>query len=216
MCAVIKQGILGAFSGRVGSVVGSSWKGIAVMKSLPPSVSNPKSTAQTTQRNAMKGSVSFAQAILADVIKPLNDRFVSRQSGYNSFISRNIANFENGVLTKPEDLVISPSLRKGQLVDAIAAEAKVTKARITWDSSVLTGGQKATDLAYAVGYAEDSKKIAKAGGVVLRSANQIDIEWLDGEITDGEVVHIWLAFLSADGTTVFSTEYKQGVLDDPA
>ncbi|MDP9040682.1 MAG: DUF6266 family protein [Bacteroidota bacterium] len=31
----IVKGILGGFSGKVGTVVGSSWKGLAVMKSVP-------------------------------------------------------------------------------------------------------------------------------------------------------------------------------------
>jgi hypothetical protein len=29
---IIKQGVLGGFSGKVGTVIGSSWKGIAVMR----------------------------------------------------------------------------------------------------------------------------------------------------------------------------------------
>lgn len=35
----IKQGILGGFSGKVGNVVGASWKGIDYIRSLPSSVS---------------------------------------------------------------------------------------------------------------------------------------------------------------------------------
>lgn len=214
MCAVIKQGILGAFSGRVGSVVGSSWKGIAVMKSLPPSVSNPKSTAQTTQRNAMKGSVAFAQAILADVIKPLNDRFVSRQSGYNSFISRNIANFENGLLTKPEDLVISPSLKKGQLIDAIAAEAKITKKSVSWINGVLDGGQKSTDKAFVVGFEPLSGKIGISSAVEDRASEVVTVDFGDGAFLDFVKMHFWLAFLSVDGTISFSTTYKKHLKAD--
>jgi hypothetical protein len=38
----IKQGILGGFSGKVGTVVGASWKGIAYMRSLPQKVKNPR------------------------------------------------------------------------------------------------------------------------------------------------------------------------------
>lgn len=46
----IKQGILGGFSGKVGPVVGSSWKGKAVMKAMPLSVHNPNTVAQQEQR----------------------------------------------------------------------------------------------------------------------------------------------------------------------
>ena len=57
---VIKQGILGGFSGKVANIVGSSWKGIPVIKSLPLSVANPQTAAQTTQRNKLKGVVEAA------------------------------------------------------------------------------------------------------------------------------------------------------------
>ena len=46
----IKQGILGGFKGKVGTVIGSSWNGIAYMRGLAQSVKNPKTAAQTTQR----------------------------------------------------------------------------------------------------------------------------------------------------------------------
>ena len=36
----IKQGILGGFSGKVGTVVGSSWKGISYMRGQAQNVKN--------------------------------------------------------------------------------------------------------------------------------------------------------------------------------
>ena len=47
----IKQGILGGFKGKVGTVIGSSWNGIAYMKGQPQSVKDAKSAAQIAQRN---------------------------------------------------------------------------------------------------------------------------------------------------------------------
>ena len=46
----IKQGILGGFSGKVGTVIGSSWKGISYMRGRAQSVKNPKTDAQQKQR----------------------------------------------------------------------------------------------------------------------------------------------------------------------
>ena len=46
----IKQGILGGFKGTVGTVIGSSWNGIAYMKGLPQSQKDPKTAAQLRQR----------------------------------------------------------------------------------------------------------------------------------------------------------------------
>ena len=50
----IKQGILGGFRGTVGTVVGSSWNGIAYMKGKPQSVRNPRTDAQVNQRTFFK------------------------------------------------------------------------------------------------------------------------------------------------------------------
>ena len=46
----IKQGILGGFRGKVGTVIGASWNGIAYMRGLPQSVKNPKTAVQQAQR----------------------------------------------------------------------------------------------------------------------------------------------------------------------
>ena len=46
----IKQGILGGFKGKVGTVIGSSWNGIAYMKGLPQSQKDPKTDAQIAHR----------------------------------------------------------------------------------------------------------------------------------------------------------------------
>ena len=47
----IKQGILGGFKGKVGTVIGASWNGIAYMRGIPQSQKDPKSVAQLKQRD---------------------------------------------------------------------------------------------------------------------------------------------------------------------
>ena len=50
----IKQGILGGFKGKVGTVIGASWNGIAYMRGLAQSVKNPQTEAQLKQRSFFK------------------------------------------------------------------------------------------------------------------------------------------------------------------
>jgi len=216
--ATIKQGILGAFSGKVAGVVGSSWKGIAVMKSLPPSVSNPKTAAQIEQRGRMSACTAFSQAVLADVIKPLNDRFSSRMSGFNSFTSRNIANFEGGTLSKPSDLTISPAGNKAQLIDAIAAEAKTTKKNATvelsWSTDAGVGKALDTDKPYVVVYNRTSKKAFGYAPAYTRESDGCFINLPDDEFSPNDVIDVYLAFLRADGTVVFETAYASTTLTE--
>jgi len=60
----IKQGILGGFSGKVGNVVGASWKGIDYIRSLPSSVSNPRTPGQVTQRTKFSMVQSFLTSMI--------------------------------------------------------------------------------------------------------------------------------------------------------
>ena len=50
----IKQGILGGFKGKVGTVIGASWNGISYMRGIAQSVKNPKTAGQVTQRSFFK------------------------------------------------------------------------------------------------------------------------------------------------------------------
>lgn len=206
--ATIKQGILGAFSGKVGSVVGSSWKGIAIMKSRPASVANPKTAKQVIQRNKMTAVVGFAKEILPEVIKPLNDRFVSRMSGYNAFIQANIGCFENGVLSKPKDLQISPRVNKAQLIDAIAAEAGLHKGKATFASDAGTGFALTDDVCYMVGYHVGTKTVW--GGLCEGTRGDGEVEFDTPMIMDdvSGTYHLWFSFMRADGTVVFATAHQ--------
>lgn len=124
MCAVIKRGILGGFQNKIGNVVGSSWKGIATMRTLPLSVANPKTSDQVAQRTAFSGASKMGSQLLASVVKPLWDRFAQQESGYNAFVRKNIGVFNASGLSAPNDLMIS----KGTL-------ALSTPISQTWNSA---------------------------------------------------------------------------------
>ena len=62
----IKQGILGGFKGKVGTVIGSSWNGIAYMRGIPQSQKDPKTSAQLTQRSLFKEVQSLVSQLSAE------------------------------------------------------------------------------------------------------------------------------------------------------
>jgi hypothetical protein len=57
----IKQGILGGFSGKVGTVIGSSWKGISYMRGQAQHVKNPRTAGQVNQRLKFNLALNFLQ-----------------------------------------------------------------------------------------------------------------------------------------------------------
>ena len=63
----IKQGILGGFSGKVGTVIGSSWKGISYMRGRAQGVKNPRTEGQVEQRSKFALTLDFLKPITAYV-----------------------------------------------------------------------------------------------------------------------------------------------------
>jgi hypothetical protein len=142
---VIKQGILGGFSGKVGSVVGSSWKGIAVMKAKPLSVTNPQTAAQTEQRDRMTGIVAVARILLAALIQPYWNPFAQRMSGYNAFVSENIDTFVADVFTDYADFYSTRGSLLGVVVTGVVATAAGNTITVSWTDNSGTADALATD-----------------------------------------------------------------------
>lgn len=204
--AVIKQGILGGFSGKVAGVVGSSWKGISVMKSLPQSVANPQTAGQVAQRGKFAITVAFAVSILTTIVKPLWDRFAIRQSGYNAFIQSNIDNFDASGLVSPADLTISSGKMASSSIDSVATSGVSPTVTVNWTDDSGSGYKLASDEVYAVCYNETQDVVGVSSAVAVRSDGTIDIT-LPANLAVGDVLRFYLAFRRADGTIVSDTSY---------
>lgn len=85
----IKKGILGGFNGRVGNVIGGSWKGVAYMRSEAQSIKNPRTVNQQENRTLF-GQVSdlFSKA------KPIIDLGfageATKKSPFNAAVQENM------------------------------------------------------------------------------------------------------------------------------
>jgi hypothetical protein len=113
---VIQAGILSRVSGKVAGVVGGNWKGIAYLRAYV-TPSNPNTEAQQVQRGKMAQAVAFIQPIVGSILNVFVDPFTKNISGFNKFISSNIAKF--GDPMSYEDL----SITEGKLFPAAAISA---------------------------------------------------------------------------------------------
>lgn len=86
---IIKQGILGGFRGKVGSVVGGAWKGIATMRAMPLTVANPRTPSQVNNRDRNTAILALAQAVSVSFIRTYWNRLAKTMSGFNMFMSVN-------------------------------------------------------------------------------------------------------------------------------
>lgn len=204
---IIKQGILGGFSGKVGGVVGSSWKGIAVMKAKPLSVANPRTAGQIAQRTKLSNVSKFAAVILATVIKPLWDRFAQQASGYNDFTRTNIGLFSDIAPSTPSSLVVSSGKMAATPIATAAGAFNATQITLTWADDSGEGLKLATDVAYVVVWTEDSDQVKGFETTAVRSDGTVDVD-LDSNVVEFESAHAYLAFKRADGTVVSDSSYK--------
>jgi len=81
--AIFKKGINGAFSGTIGSTVGSSWRGINYMRSLPKPSKKPATPRQLAQQAKFALAVSFLQPMKWLLNVGFNDKLRGKNTGYN-------------------------------------------------------------------------------------------------------------------------------------
>ena len=203
--ATFKQGILGGFSGKVGGVIGSSWKGIDTMRSQPSSVTNPRTNAQVANRSRFKSVSQLAAAMLTTIVKPLNDRFAQKMSGFNDFCQRNASAFDALGAFVPANLVLS----RGKL----SAPSNVAQETYTADyvfvgfSRDLSGSfDSATDKVYAAVLGKDGNILGIDSGINSRTDGTIFVATPDRN-TANDPGTLYVSFLRADGTQVSNSSY---------
>lgn len=203
---VIKQGILGGFSNKVAGLVGTSWKGIAVIKAMPLSVANPRTAGQVEQRSNFGSVVAVAVLLLASIIKPLWDRFASKMSGYNAFVSANVDKFTAGVFTTFATFAISKGKMSNTAISSVTAINNDDSIDVNWSDDSGSGYKLATDEAYVVIYNATQDNWGFGADGSQRSSESSTFTMPTPVIT-GNVLHCYLAFRRADGTIVSDTAY---------
>lgn len=208
---VIKRGILGGFSGSVGNVVGSSWKGIATMKAKPLSVANPNTAGQVAQRTKMSNLVAFAKQILTAIIKPLNDRFASGMSGFNLFTQRNIDLFAADKPNPQADLVLSRGNVAGYENLSISANSATDQVQPVWDDNTGIGNALATDVSFAIAQNRNTGEIVIGIQVARTDIGFSQVFQFNNGMAVGNVIDYWGSFRRADGSQVSDTFYATTV-----
>lgn len=206
----IKRGILGGFQGKVANVIGGSWKGIAYMRSQPLSVANPKTAGQVAQRTSFSFAVAFAKLILSTVVKPLWDRFAQSMSGYNAFVSANVASFVDWTTTTWADIIISTGKMSATPIVSLVVTAGGNLIAVTWSQVLLDNFQQLTDKAYVVIVNEDlgevyTLDIAATRDDEVGNCNAPEV------LVAGHTFHAYLAFARSDGSIVSNTSYDTEV-----
>ena len=158
----IKQGILGGFRGTVGTVVGSSWNGIAYMKGKPQSVRNPRTDAQLQQREFFKEVQALVAQLTDEQLASLFPS-VTRGMTRRNMLTRQIsacADYTDDV--KTFDLALLEGIGNGERIDSPMLESLVSEI----DGSLAIYAEEAA--AEAIGKPEGANFIAVAYNVTQK------------------------------------------------
>ena len=202
----IRKGILGGFSGKVGTVVGASWRGISYMRSLPLKVRNPRTKGQRSQRTKFSLALSLLKPI-TPLLRIGWKLYGRRQSPFNAAMSYTLA---NAVIGNYPDYSIDVSkvlISRGNLQPATNATATPTRGSIEigWANNSGIGSAKQTDKSLiAVLNLERGEAITLDAGAERMEETQTVIlptEW------NGDEVQAYLGFVSEDGREVANSVY---------
>lgn len=206
----ISQGVLGGFSGKVGNVVGGTWKGIDYMRIKPSNVSNPRSAGQVDQRSKFSTTLRFLQT-MTDFLRVGFKLYANKKTQFNAAMSYNLNNAMTG--TYP-NLMIDYSnalVSRGGLTGAAngAASSSGGAVDFTWDDNSGSGSAFATDTALLVVYNPDKQEsvytIAGADRTTGMESLAVPAEFV------GDEVHAFIGFISEDGKQVANSVYAGSV-----
>ncbi|MES2649846.1 MAG: DUF6266 family protein [Bacteroidota bacterium] len=200
------KGILGGFSGTVGTVVGGNWKGISYMRSQSGKRSGPGTPAQLAQQArfalAMKFLVPFT-----DMLRITFRDYAVKMTGINNAQQYLLANSITGTYpayTIDYALVL---VSRGSLPNAIApaAAATGTTLNFTWTNNAGNGRALATDQALLVAFCPDLNQVEWQLNGATRSdgAGSLNLS-----VFAGHEVVAWMGFVSADGRQIASSQYN--------
>lgn len=204
---IIKRGILGGVANKIGNVVGSSWKGIATLRSLPLSVANPRTLAQRNNRASFTIMSKLGSEVLATICQPLWNRDAKQMSGFNAYVMYNKSAFD----ADPLEWLINPVMSKGNLSATLSNAALADGGRnltFVYDTTLKNPQDSADDVVYLqvihqdnsdpdnpVFHAKGFVTTAKRSEAHVTVANPFDTN-------EGDKLVMSLSFKSVDGREV--------------
>ena len=202
----IKKGILGGFSGKVGSVVGGTWKGITYMRSLPSTVKNPRTEKQMSQRSKFALTVQFLKPI-HPYLRVGFRGFAGGQTAFNAAMSYHLSNAISGeypdyALDFAKALVSCGSLVTAENVEAALVDGRVT---FSWNDNSGVGNTSPADRAMPLVYncTRNEAIYNRAGDARAAGSTLLNLpaHWV------GDEIHLYLGFVSDDGMNVANSVY---------
>ena len=207
----ISQGVLGGFSGKVGNVVGGTWKGIDYMRIKPANVTNPRTEGQVDQRSKFSTVLRFLQP-MTDFLRVGFKLYANKMTQFNAAMSYNLNNAITGAYPNFMVDYANALVTRGNLTGAAngaASSPSAASVEVTWTDNSGSGSAQATDKALIVLLNTTRQEAVFTIAGPARSAGTETIS-VPSEYT-GEDVEVFLGFISEDGSKVANSSYLGSV-----
>lgn len=200
--ATFKKGILDGFNGRVGNVVGSTWKGKSVMKIRPATVTNPNTERQQIQRARFGMVGRFIQAH-RNLIR-IGFRAYSKDiTTSNAAMSYNLSNAVAGEFPDISIDFSKAALSKGSLASvegvSVVSESAST-ATLNWSDNSQESNASVSDQLMVSFYEKTTNSVVYFPGCATRQQSTVTLnlpaKW------SGQTIEVLLFLVSLDGKSM--------------
>lgn len=194
--ATFNKGILGGFSGKVGNVVGAHWRGLNIMRSVPPRRGPGGTPEQLMQRRKFTTVVQFLQPIRAFL-----NRYYGENQGVKSRFNLATAyhlqfavdyvdpDFEmryNRVMVSKGDLPGAEGLTVSPMAGQVLA--------VSWTDNSSQSQAQSTDALLVVVFCPVLNLFTVFDNVAERSDTSVQLTL--NQVLQNEEVYIWVGFTS--------------------
>ncbi len=204
--ATFEKGILGGFSGKVGNVVGGTWKGKSYMRSVPGKRTKPSSVKQLVQQAKFSLIVLFFHTF-SGLLNLSFRSFAVKVTGFNSAVAYGLKNAVTGNYPAFDIAYPQVLIARGDLPNATNPKAAATGSgfiNFDWVSNAGVGLAKATDKTILLIYCPALKQAIYTVG----SSTRITVaEKLDVSPFTGQGVETYISFISEDEKDVATSVY---------
>lgn len=204
-----KKGILGAFSGTVGPIVGASFRGKDVMRSRPKKSSKPATLPQIIQRAKFAKTIQFltpAKAIIAEYYGSPSGSKSRFNLAMSYHITVAISYLNNEAVVDYTKVVYS----KGSLLppqNLMCESISNAQLKLTWIDNAAQGEAKATDQMMVIVINELTQDYEFFLNVATR--NEASFGLILPAYLTGASVYVYAFMVSADGK-INSTSQELG------
>jgi hypothetical protein len=207
----IKKGILGGFSGKVGSVVGASWRGIDYMRSLPRKSNKPATVAQLAQQNKMALFRGFLLGVDSIVEKCFQN--IEKCTRMNDALSYNMLNSIEGIYPEQSINFANFMFSKGELRGVWSPKVDSAKSNtidFSWENGYLMPLCAADDQVMLVVYDPAENYFCNLQHAAQRADKKASI--ILPKRSKGHSVHCYISFYSERSGKSSTNEYLGQVL----